>query len=84
MAVQNGASTAEMAYNIAKSRGYSPKAPVDKLDNVKKGQERSTSLSNAGGGEERTLDIEALAEMDDADFAEAIKGGNWDKMMRGT
>jgi colicin import membrane protein len=84
MAVKNGASTAEMAYNIAKSRGYSPKAQLDKLANVQKGQEKSASLSNTGGGEERILDIEALAEMDDADFAKAVEGNNWDKMMKGT
>jgi hypothetical protein len=83
-ALQNNMSTAEMAYNIAKSRGYTTKSQPDKLDKVQKGQEKSSSLSNAGGGEERALDIEALAEMDDTDFAKAVEGSNWDKMMKGT
>lgn len=81
-ALQNNTSTAEMAYNIAKSRGYVIKTQTDKLGNVQRGQDKSTSLSNAGGGEERVLDIEALAEMDDADFAKAAEGGNWDKMLK--
>lgn len=85
-AMQNNMSPAEMAYNISKSRGYrsenKDKKPVDKLDNVQKGQEKSSSLSNAGGGEERVLDIEALANMDDEDFAKAVDGGQWEKLLR--
>ena len=83
-AMNNNMSTAEMAYNIAKGRGYSPKAAVNKLDTIQKGQAKSSSLSNAGGTEERVLDIEALADMSDADFADAVKKGAWEKIMGGT
>lgn len=83
-ASKNNVSPAEMAYSIALRRGYAPKKAENKLEAVEKGQARSSSLSNAGGGEERTLDIEALAEMDDADFAAAVQNGQWEKMMRGT
>jgi len=85
MAAQNNANVAEMAYNIAKSRGYAKAAKQPgKLDTIEKGQQKSTSLSNAGGSEERVLDIDVLAEMDDADFADAMKEGKWGKIMGAT
>lgn len=87
-AVQAGLSPAELAYNIAVNRGYAKKAgevqQKDPLDNIEKGQKKSASLSNVGGGEERVLDIEALANMDDDDFSQAMANGQWDKIMRNT
>ncbi|KKK89897.1 hypothetical protein LCGC14_2728520 [marine sediment metagenome] len=85
IALQNGTSPAEMAYKIAQERGYKIPAKSttgdDKLASIQKGQEKSTSLSNAGGSEERIPDAEALANMDDREFDEAMKSGSWDKIM---
>jgi DNA repair exonuclease SbcCD ATPase subunit len=82
MAQHNNTNLPEMAYNIAKSRGYQGKTQVDKLDNVEKGQAKSTSLSNAGGSEERVLDLEVLANMDDDDFSKAMKDGQFEKLLK--
>lgn len=82
MAQHNNANLPEMAYNIAKSRGYQGKTQVNKLDNVEKGQAKSASLSNAGGAEERVLDLEVLANMDDDDFTKAMNDGQWNKLLR--
>lgn len=82
MAQHNNANLPEMAYNIAKSRGYQGKTQVNKLENVEKGQAKSTSLSNAGGSEERVLDIEALANMDDDDFSKAMESGQFEKLLK--
>lgn len=87
MAFHNNRSPAQMAYEIAVSRGYSQKAapqPVDKLANIEKGQSKSTSLSGAGGGEQRVLDIEALANMSDEEFSAAMKNGQWGKLVSST
>lgn len=82
MALHNNKSPAQMAYDIAVSRGYAQKATAeDKLANIEKGQKKSTSLSGTGGGEERVLDIEALANMSDADFAKAMEDGLWGKVV---
>ncbi len=85
IASQSGGSPAEMAYRIAQERGYKipvkSKAGDEKLAVIQKGQEKSTSLSNAGGIEERAPDAEALANMDDREFDEAMKSGSWDKIM---
>ena len=85
IALQNGTSPAEMAYKIAQERGYQIPAKStkgdDKLASIEKGQEKSKSLSNAGGSEERIPDAEALANMDDREFDEAMKSGSWDKIM---
>jgi hypothetical protein len=76
-AAQNKRDPAEMAYALAKQRGYQPKAtaaPADdaaeKLARIEHGQRQSKSMSGTGGngatGAEITL--EDLVRMSDKDF----------------
>lgn len=75
---------AEMAYSIAKARGYQPKAATQtgeqRLDNVRRGQEASRSLSNAGGSARAKTGIDALLGMSDAEFARAMDKMSPDQM----
>jgi hypothetical protein len=54
-AVQARRSPAEMAYTLAKERGYSAKQapatadPVDQLDRIERGQQQNRSMSGTGG-----------------------------------
>ena len=72
-ALQMGANPAAFVYNLALSNGYTKKeakqaAEQATLENVAKGQKVSKSLSGANGKGQQNLTLEALANMDDADF----------------
>ena len=86
-AVQNGQNPAVVAYQVAKARGYAPKAPkpngADKLDNIAKGQAESKSLSGASGGGVGDASIDSLLGMSDDDFMKAVKSGAFKKAAGG-
>lgn len=72
-AAQRGVNFAEMTYNMAKARGYAPKPDTreaeEKIKTVSQAQERSKSLSSAGGktgGAEMT--VEQLLKMPPDEF----------------
>lgn len=63
---------AEMAYAIAKRRGFVKKDSLtEKLDTIEAGQQTSKSLSNVGGSPTRgQLSLQEVANMSEEDFAE--------------
>lgn len=84
--LQLGLNPAEMAYTIAKSRGYQGKAAAvadqskasgDKIAQINKGQTAARSLSTAGGAGKPAITLEALAEMDPDELEK-----NWDQVKK--
>jgi hypothetical protein len=85
-AYKHGANPAERIYNLAKLRGYQNTPPkvvetpqqksTQKLDQLERGMQAAKSLGSAGGAASQELTLEALADMDDDDFAK-----HWDKIM---
>lgn len=75
----NGDNPAERIFNLAKARGYQPKSlsqkteNEQKLDSIQQGQGKT--LSGTGG--EAGVSLEALANMEDAEF-----DINWDKLIK--
>lgn len=95
MALAQGRNPAEVIYAHAARRGYRPasvigQAPVqarvpaeaERVALAARGQAASKSLSAAGGGVSGSLSLEALAHMSDDEFAEATKGGKWERLLR--
>lgn len=78
-AVQNGENPAQVAFNMAKVRGYV--SPKQKLEMQKEGQGASTPSGGAGksGG---PPSLEALLKMPAADFAKATEGGKWEQLLK--
>lgn len=83
-ALNSKKSPAEMIYNLAKTRGFSGKQPEPpdppkevtpeaRIENIRRGQDVSLSVSRAGGSSGEGLTLESLANMDEAAFADAIK-----------
>jgi hypothetical protein len=77
-AFQNRRSPAQVIYEQAMARGYTPKQaaaaanavnPAQRLENVAKGQAAHKSLSGAGGAAGEGLTVEALANMSEEEFA---------------
>jgi hypothetical protein len=86
---QRGQNPAEVAYKLAKARGFTPKpaqpqqpSAAEKLQTQQKGVAASRTLGS-GGAAQNKLSLEALASMSDDDFAEATKGNNWQKLFGG-
>lgn len=84
-----GQNPAEVAYKLAKARGYATKAapaqqlaPAEKLQNQQRVGAASRSIGN-GGPANNKLSLESLATMTDEEFAAATSGGNWQKVMGG-
>jgi hypothetical protein len=77
-AFADGVNPAERIHALAKARGFTaapkPAGAEEKLAAIEKGQEAAKNLGGAAPPPELTL--EALADMDDEDFA-----ANWDKAM---
>jgi hypothetical protein len=71
---QDKRSPAEMAYGLAKLRGYNAKAaqsdPADKLDRIEAGQKQARSMSGTGGSGATGNDISGmdLLKMPDAEY----------------
>ena len=84
-AIQAGQSPAERLMQIAKLRGFAPKAAepaapaapaetaAERSARIAKGQAGSLSLSSAGGAPAGELTLEMLASMSEADFAKMEK-----------
>lgn len=84
-AIQAGQSPAERLMQIAKIRGFAPKAAepaaaaapaetaTEKAARIAKGQAASLSLSSAGGAPAGEITLEMLASMSEADFAKMEK-----------
>lgn len=84
-AIQAGQSPSARLMQLAKLRGFAPKAaepaapaapaetPAEKSARISKGQAASLSLSSAGGAPAGELTLEMLASMSEADFAKMEK-----------
>lgn len=81
-AMANGQNPAEVAYNLAKFHGFAQPAPQNKLENVAKGQEKSSSLSKVGGNESIGLTMDTVENLDDETF-ERITDAQWRKLAAG-
>lgn len=75
---QKGQSPSKVIYDMAKARGFGRQAPAPaapaptadkKLETIQRGQKASASLSGAGGSSGEGLTLEALANMNDDEFA---------------
>lgn len=85
-AFQQGLNPAQQFYEMAKARGYTPKAAgakpaqekseVEKLKTVAEGQKRGGSMGTSGSGNEE-MTLAKLAQLTDEEFAEATKGKRW-------
>lgn len=83
VALQNGRNPAEVAYQLAKARGYTkasaavpkPTTPsaAEKLATIAKGQQNAQTLGNGGAPPAAGLSLEKLATMTDKEFA-AVSG----------
>lgn len=82
MNAAQGRNPAEIAYRLAKARGYTPKGsdPAAKLQTQQRGVAASKSLGS-GGATKGSTSVEALLSMSDEDFAAATKGGKWEKLL---
>jgi hypothetical protein len=74
-ALQRGVSPSQMLFQLAQSRGFTPKpaaAPQSdiaaKIENVKRSQAASASLTGTGGSAGEGLTAAALADMSEAEF----------------
>jgi hypothetical protein len=75
-AAQAQRNPAEMAYMLAKQRGYSAKQapaadPVEQLDRIERGQQQNRSMSGTGGNSRAggEITLSDLVRMPDAEFA---------------
>lgn len=84
-ALQDGRNPAEVAYNLAKRRGYKAEENAEeKIERIANGQDKAKSLSNVGGSSPGNLSAETLLAMDDEEFAKfAANPKNWRKAMGG-
>lgn len=83
-AMQNG-NPAQLAYNVAKARGYALQAqqPGNNLDTVARGLAVSKSPTTAQGqSPSATPALDALLQMPEDEFAKAVEGSNWEKIRR--
>jgi hypothetical protein len=82
----HGRNPAELIYNLAKVRGYSPTpaapSPAAQLQVAQRGTAAAASLGGGGGGTPGQLNARALAEMSDEDFAK-VTDAQWRKAMGG-
>lgn len=94
-ALQNKGNAAQVAYELAKASGWTPKAkataPAPVADSAKteptpdelkvalaaKGQEQGASIGQVRGTAPKKIDLAALANMSNEEFAEATKGNKW-------
>lgn len=82
---QAGRNPAEIAYNLAKARGYAkPAAPAtSKFDTQRQGVQASKSLGS-GGAPSNQLTAQQLLSMSDEEFSEAVgSDAKWRKLMGG-
>jgi hypothetical protein len=80
MAFENGSNPAEKLVELAKIRGWNATSqekapPVDKVDQVTKGQSEAKTISKGGQGN-TTLTLESLADLDGDEFDKA-----WEKLI---
>jgi len=87
-ALQNKGNAAQVAYELAKASGWSPKAkeaekaPEPTADEIKvtmaaKGQQQGSSIGQVRGAAPAKIDLAALANMSNEEFDAATKGNKW-------
>ena len=80
-ALLDGINPAERIYAAARRRGYKPGGgDGEKLRLAERGQAAGKSLGSASGGATPALSAEALAALDDTEFAQATKGEKWKRL----
>lgn len=80
-ALLDGTNPAERLYAAARRRGYRPGSDDgEKLRMAERGQQAGKSLGSASGGPTPAISAEALAALDDTEFAQATKGEKWKRL----
>jgi hypothetical protein len=80
-----GQNPAEVAYKLAKARGYAPKAqgstPQEKIQSHQKGVAAARSIGSGGSTQSSgKITAERLASMSDKEFAELTAGDKWEQL----
>lgn len=78
-----GRSPAEIAYNLAKARGYNPAPAQDPQQRIQTAQRGTAAAASLGGGASTSGGVTArqLLSMSDDEFAAATSGDKWRKLM---
>lgn len=86
-AIDSGKNPAEVAYNLARHRGYISKTQEqinqssEKLDRIERGSTLSKSLGGKGGGTVIDLSVDSIAGMSEADIDRLISDeDSWNKL----
>lgn len=90
---RNGINAAQALYDLAVEQGYKPPQPkpeakpgpteAERIAALEKAQKAAKSLGDVpSGGGEGEITLEALAAMDDDEFAAATSGKKWEKLKR--
>ena len=81
-----GRSPAEIAYNLAKARGYNPTPTQDPQQRIQTAQRGTAAAASLGGGSSTSGGVSArqLLAMSDDEFAAATSGDKWRKLMGAT
>jgi hypothetical protein len=70
--LQSGRNPAQVLYELAKVRGYAPKAAAptgeQKLDTLAAGNKAASGIDNVAGRQTKSISLQSLIEMDDDEF----------------
>jgi hypothetical protein len=90
-AIASGKNPAEVAFNLARTWGFQPKAQrqeqtvgaaEQKIEAAQRGQAASRSLSSGGGSSPQGLTLEAVANLSDEEFSK-LSDAKWAKLWGG-
>ena len=74
--LRSGRNPAETLYNLAKARGFVPKAQeqpgAEKMDTLEAGAKAASGIDNVAGRQSKTIGIQSLIEMDDDEFYKIV------------
>jgi hypothetical protein len=70
--LQSGRNPAQVLYELAKVRGYAPKAAAPKaeqrMDTLEAGNKAASGIDNVAGRQTKSISLQSLIEMDDDEF----------------
>jgi hypothetical protein len=70
--LQSGRNPAQVLYELAKVRGYAPKAQApkaeQKMDTLESGNRAASGIDNVAGRQQKSVSLQSLIEMDDDEF----------------
>lgn len=79
---QQGKNPAEIVYRVAQAKGYATKPQVTEADKFQAQKSGAAARGLGSGGQAKSnLTAAQLLAMSDDEFAEATKGGKWEKLV---